>query len=367
MSENKIKLYREQYNKLTRQIFAEYALGDKKDNVVISPLSIIILMAIAADSTDGKTRKEISELLRGEMPESAALGIISLIQRELSGDGYLASSNATIINKSIYSAINPEYHEMLSSRYGGELFCSGDIVNELNAWVKKKTDGMIDKVADDSMKNMLAALVNAIVFQAGWLENYEDGQIHDDIFNNADGSKSKVKMLTGIEEHYIEDKYFTGFLKPYAKNTYSFMALLPKKTGNERVFKKTIEKINFSSLYESVCFRQVTTFIPEFTASFDTELSDFLRQMGVKDIFSGKGDFSPLASEQLKVESVIHKARIEVDRNGTKAAAVTFMIGAGGIPSFEEPKVVKLDRPFVYAVIHNKTGLPVFTGVTNTI
>jgi len=88
---------------------------------------------------------------------------------------------------------------------------------------------------------------------------------------------------------------------------------------------------------------------------------------GINEIFSNLADFSPFSSARLKMDSIIHKARIEVDRNGTKAAAVTMdIVCAGCAPRFDY-KIVELNRPFVYAIIHTKTGLPVFTGIVNKL
>ncbi len=85
-------------------------------------------------------------------------------------------------------------------------------------------------------------------------------------------------------------------------------------------------------------------------------------------IFTDHADFSNMSTERLKLDSIIHKAKIEVNRQGTQAAAVTAGFGfAGCIPDFDEIKEVILDRPFAYAIIHNETGLPVFVGTVNTL
>jgi serpin B len=174
-------------------------------------------------------------------------------------------------------------------------------------------------------------------------------------------------MLYSKEGYYIENEFFTGFRKPYKGNQYSFMALLPKKPRNDRFFRKAIEKIDFTRIFESARLKDVHVSMPEFTTEFGTDLKGLFMNMGIKEIFSDRADFSPLSGAWLKADSIIHKAKIEVDRKGTKAAAVTAMfVYAAGIPSFEY-KVVDLDRPFVYAIVHNETGLPVFTGVVNEI
>lgn len=324
-------------------------------------------MAIAANATGGGTKAEIAKVLKGKLPENTALDSIAYIQRELSKDMNLVSANAAIVNKEIEKSINSNYKEQLADKFDGEFFCSNKIVDAVNTWVREKTNGMIDHIADENMSRMLVALINAIAFSADWRDEYEIDQIDDGEFTNADGSKSNVIMLDSTEKLYIENEFFTGFLKPYKGDQYSFMALLPKKPKNRRLFRRAVEKIDFTKLYESARVEDVYVKMPEFKSEFGTDLNSLFMKMGISGIFSERADFSPLSSEWLKVDSVIHKARIEVDRNGTKAVAATMLDCFGGCAFSFDPKYVNLDRPFIYAIVHNETGLPVFTGVTNKI
>ncbi len=145
------------------------------------------------------------------------------------------------------------------------------------------------------------------------------------------------------------------------------MALLPNNDHNERIFRRSVEKIDFKGLYDSASYDQVFVNMPEFNGEFRTDLTELLKDMGINKIFSSEADFSPLSSEVLRADSIVHKARIEVDRKGTKAAAATAMFLVAGCAPMSNPKVVRLDRPFIYAIMHNETGLPVFTGITNQI
>ena len=155
-------------------------------------------------------------------------------------------------------------------------------MNDVNKWVSEKTNGVIKEAADDSMKDMLACLMNAIAFEAKWGRPYEAIVIFEDEFHNADGTTCEVDM-------------------------------------------------------------------------------------GIRTPFTPEADFSPLSSAQLMVDAIIHKAHIEADSQGTKAAAITeeFAV-AGCCPNFDL-KEVYLDRPFVYAIMHAGTRLPVFVGVLNNV
>ena len=94
-------------------------------------------------------------------------------------------------------------------------------------------------------------------------------------------------------------------------------------------------------------------------------MNDFLKEKGIETIFTSKADFSQMSEKQLYVSSIIHKAHIELDRKGTKAAAATgMMLFTSVAPNMSIIPMIILNRPFIYAIMHNETGLPIFTGIT---
>ena len=361
-----ISAYTERYNLFAQQLLQKY-YGERKDqNLVISPFSILMLLAIAADATDGQTREEIVRVINPEMNVDETTDLMMKIQSALSASPSLSSANAVCINHSIERSIHMDYPKNLRKRYCGELFSSNDIVADINNWVNEHTNGLIDSLADESMKHMLACLMNAIAFSADWHDEYEDDDIYEEEFTCSDGSKHEIEFLHRTEDYYIEDHNFIGFVKPYMDADYSFMALLPKEDAS-RSLPDMLKICNFTDLLRNSKYMEVFTALPEFTFSFDQDLTTFFQELGIQKVFTNGADFSPLSSEQLKAEAVIHKARIEVDRKGTKAAAVTAMFAvAGCAPSFDL-KYVELTRPFIFAIMHNETGLPVFTGIVNKL
>ena len=358
--------FTEIYRDFTRSLLENYNNG--KGNVVLSPFSIFVLLCIASDSTASETRDEIIKAICKDLSYEEVREIVRDLCEGFSKDDALSLANALCVNETIADSIKPEFKEMLSGDYGAEIFASKDIVNDVNKWVKEKTRGMIEKLANENMKNMLACLMNAICFEAEWAEPYEDEDIYEDEeFANADGSKAEVTMLVSKEECYIENDLFTGFIKPYKESGYSFMALLPKSESAEDL-KNSISSLDFTQLYIRSQDLIVNVIMPEFRYDFSEELTDYLETLGINKIFSTSADFSPMTGEWLKADGIIHKAHIELDRNGTKAAAATAMFMVEGFaPSFEEIKYVKLDRPFIYAIMHTETKLPVFAGIVNKL
>ena len=360
----KVSNYSEKYNEITKVMLENFTKGNEGKNLVFSPVSIITLLGMAADSVAGKAREEIAEFIGGGISFDDVMTVLKRMQKIFTEGGSVVSSNAVCVKKEIRETITESYESRLKEIFDGELFSSENIVNDVNEWARVKTKGMIDKVADESLKSMVACLINAVSFEAEWAEQYEEGKIFEDEFTNADGTKSEVQMMCSNEDRYVENAMFTGFVKPYKDRDYSFMAILPK--GESVSFsEKNVKEIDFAKMFRESVPEMVDVMMPEFKYDFSKELTDICMESGIKTIFTPEADFSPMSSTWLKIDSIIHKAHIEVDRKGTKAAAVTGAFLCLGCAPHYEAKEVCIDRPFAYAIMNSKTGLPVFVGVCN--
>lgn len=352
------------YNELTSHLLEKFYDEKADQNLILSPFSVLMLLAIAADASNGETREEIIKVLTDNLSFDKAMELIRWLQSSFSLTGALSSCNAVCVHKSIEDYVMPDYPQHLQEALKGELFCSEDIVNDVNAWAEKNTNGLINKIADDTMQNMMACMINATAFIGKWTQHYSDFDIVEKEFHNSDGSTSMVEMIETSEQKYVENDFFTGFVKPYKDIGYSFMALLPK--DEEMLFEMFLHRLSLSDLFVQGTEGQVFVTMPEFTYSFQEDITSFCKKIGIHTIFSNKADFSPLSSMRLNIDAIVHKARIEVNREGTKAAAVT-MSALRSSPVFFDSKEVYLDRPFIYAIMHDETGLPVFAGIVNKL
>ena len=144
------------------------------------------------------------------------------------------------------------------------------------------------------------------------------------------------------------------------------MALLPKDESADAI-NTLLSSFDLSRVYRKKTNTEVHVEMPEFRYDFSEDLTAYLEGLGMTRIFTPGADISPMTDEWIKADGIIHKAHIEVDRKGTKAAAVTAMVmPADCAPDFDIP-FVRLDRPFIYAVMNNETGLPVFVGIVNKL
>lgn len=364
MKSDSHKDYIGKYNALTASFLQRLATEQVSRNVVFSPASIITLLAMTAQATAGTTRDEIVAALGDGMTYEDTTAAISSLLRALNGrDGY-RSSSAVVTNKKIGAKIKAQGVKALRDTYDADLIKSDDIVTDINTWVNDKTNGMIPRLADESMQNMLVALINAVVYEGTWEDPFEDDAVCAGIFKNADGSEASVQMMSGSEDLYVEDRYYRGFIKYYGQG-YCYMALLPRKTGQANLY-HALWYTDFTALFNNRRPASVHIRMPEYRYDFSGDLMRLCENMGIHQIFTDAADFSPLASTQLIVDDIIQKAHIEVDRTGTKAAAASMAVMCGCLPAFEQKRVY-LNRPFVYAIIHGETGIPVFTGIVNQL
>ena len=353
----------ERFNEISRTILS-HMLESSDKNIVFSPYSIYVILDILVNSTSGKTKNEVTSFLSDGTYSSDTL---SVIDQHLEGSDQFSSTNAAMVKSDLNKYIDKLYIQMLKDHYDAEYFSTKDLIKEVNDWVCKKTKGKITQIADDTMKDMVFALINAVSFNAEWLEEYDGFRIYEDEFTNYDNTKSDVIIMHSNEDYYIEDDTFTGFIKKYKGEEFSFLGLLPK--DNKVSLKNTVNNLNITNLYSKAKEAIVLVAIPEYRTEYGIELSDLFKSEGIKEAFTDNADFSPVCTEiPPKIQKIIHKACIEVDKQGTKVEAITFeSVECGSAPDSDEIKEVELNRPFIYSIVHNKTHLPLFFGVVNKL
>lgn len=361
---NNRESFLKQYNRLSASLLKDLLKNDPEENVIISPFSILMLLTIAAESTSGETKAQITDHLCGKMDYQSFLNEMLNSGNAISGKKF-RSANVVCVNSKIRDSVSEEYINYVNSILHGKFFSSGDIVRDVNEWVKEITGGKIDQIADDSVNNALLCLLNAVTFTDKWDIPYEKYHVKDDFFTSFDGKARICRMMKCTEFSYVEGRSFTGFTKYYKNGKFSFMALLPKEEGKEKLI-RLLSNRNFSNIYRNQKLNSVFTSLPKFKYGFSADLTAYCKKNGLEKIFSTQADFSPVTPENLMANSVAHKAYIDVNERGTSAGSASVMWdGAFGRP--KRVYEVHLNRPFIFAIIHDKTMLPVFLGVVNYI
>lgn len=356
-------------------LFQKSVAEDIKDgkNVMVSPVSILSATAMAEAGALGKTLDEMEDAFgcsKGDLQKWMKAWRKSLKEGK--------KTKINVANSFWYRqsfAPDPAYLKTLKNCFGASANASlfdQETVDDINAWCKKNTFDMIPKIIDSLSAEQEAMLVNAVAFEGKWKEPYEDWQIAEKTFTTEDGKEQPATMLCGEEKTYIHDKKATGFVKPY-QDGYSFVAILPKEGVSVSDYLAGLDGDGFRKLLASKEKARVITEIPEFQSEYDAKgLIKVLKQMGIKQAFDeGNADFSAMGKSsagKLFISDMIHKTFIEVNREGTRAAAVTGIIC--GVTSVQPPETVYevyLDRPFLYAIIDDGTKTPIFMGAVMSL
>ena len=354
------------------------------ENYLISPVSLqMALGMLATGSEDGSaTEKELMELLLpGENAKPGDLNqeMASLAGRMTSSRGADWNvANSVWVNQDGHVKLTENYISDVVSYYGTELYeapFNSETVAEINGWVNRNTRERIPEIVGELDPQTSVILLNAMAFDGTWSVPVPDSHVKEQAdFTNADGSVSKVNMLQCEEDAYIRLAGGQGFLKWYEGGTYAFLGLLPPEGMTTGDYLQKILGDN-SSLAEAIRDRDYNAIVeaqfPEFRTEYGASMNDTLQALGVKKTFTMEAEFGKMItedSERIAVDQVVHKAMIEVDREGTKAAAATEIAVTEAALS-EEPSRVQiiLDRPFIYGIIDMTTGVPVFLGVQNTM
>ena len=344
-----------------------------KANHLISPLSAMICLSMLANGAEGETLVQMETVLGMSIDElNKALYAYT--------DGlYVGEDCKVSLADSIWYrdgdgfTVREEFLQTCADWYEAQQYAAPfdeSTRKDINSWVKKYTDGMIDSMLEEPIPaDTVMYLINALVFDAKWETEYEKKDITSDTFTGQSGAVSAVEMLCSDESRYLTVEGGYGVAKPYKGGGYCFVGLLPEEGTNIYDFAASLDGADWVAMWQGQIRTTVDTRIPEFTYASDMRLTPVLQEMGMTDLFDAeRADLSGIgggAAGNLYCSGVFQKTFIQVDRNGTKAAAITWGENKCEAAAPLEPKRVHLDRPFVYAIVDTETGLPLFVGVVS--
>ncbi len=345
---------------------------EKGENIMVSPISVYNALAMAANGAKGETLAQIENAFGMSLSECNNY-LASYNSSLPSGSKYkLSPANSIWIKEREDFIVEQDFIDKNMEVFNASVYpaaFNNETKNNINNWVNKNTDGMINKVIDEIPEDAQMYLINALAFDAEWRKPYNSSQVREGVFTEENGKKEDVQMMYSEEDIYIEDKDTTGFIKYYADNKYAFIALLPNEGIGMEDYIKNLDGQKLDSLIGNKRNAEVKTAIPKFESEFETKLNDALADMGIIDAFdTNKADFTGIGrfldGDGLRIDDVIHKTFIKVDEKGTKAGAVTAvsMIKCTSLMPGEVKKVY-LDRPFIYIIADCQTWLPAFIGI----
>lgn len=359
----------ENSNEFAWKFFKEVSKGEQQD-VFVSPLSVTYALGMLANGAVGDTQKEILEGL--EFRSGKVQDINSLCHQlmmespKLDKSTKVSMANAVVANNN--KPLQPDFKNVVEKQYQALVtnqdFSSPTTLSFINQWASDHTQGMVPKLLDRVHPDAVTYLLNALYFKGLWYHKFDKKRTRQESFTQADGKKLTVKMMHQRERFFAaeNDNYQTVVL-PYGNGSYEMVVLLPregKKLSDVLVAMNGKQwKDNLKNTYSS----EVDLKLPRFTSVYNRELNDVLKLLGMNAMFErGKADLTKMSKAKAFVSMVLQKAKIEVDEEGSKAAAVTVVetLDAAAPPS--RPIMFHANRPFMYAIVEHSTGTIFFMG-----
>ena len=216
-------------------------LQQKDENSLFSPLSAIMALGMVENGISGSTLKEMEQALGLDPKQFNTIAKASFAQSE-DEKKMLALANSMWVNKELASSLNESYQNLLKEDYHGEAFLSDFAQKDVyvvNSWISDHTDGQIQNIIKNLNDDTAVLLINALSFEAPWMDEFTDAQVQLTDFTDIDGVVKSVPMLCGSEYSYIETDQLEGCRLPYENPRYSLILLLPKEEDLNTALEKT--------------------------------------------------------------------------------------------------------------------------------
>ncbi|KAL0490916.1 serpin [Acrasis kona] len=360
----------------SQAVFSKIIANKPNDNVVISPYSIFIALLMTAAGAKSDTLQEMLSALCVQ-DQNKQNADVPLVLEKIASTKSVSSANAIFASKDIN--LLEEYKKVVSEQFKSEIeqkeyyfSDSTKSTNEVNDWVKDKTQGLIKSIVDNIDPKTALILVNAIYFKASWEKQFDKSLTKRSDFRLIGNSeKINVEMMFKYNKKvlYGENDNTKWVRLPYVGGELNSIFILPKSDDcSSSSLQETCEFVlsclgegNLSSKLRTSDVELTTLQIPRHKVEYEEDLVPVMKQLGMIKAF-GSADLSGIGEgpADLSISKIVHKAVVMVDEQGTEAAAVTAV--AVTLACFVNKPVYNFicDRPFLHVIEHSETGTVLF-------
>lgn len=341
-------------------------------NILISPASIYLALAMTLNGADTTTRAAMLDAL-----SSTALGVdqLNTASRDwLTRLGRSSASPSLTIANSIWYRTGFNADQYFLQR-NADYFAAGarvldfnkpEAVDTINNWVKDATKGKIEKILEQIGPAAVMYLINTVHFKADWETPFIKNYTAEADFSAPSATVAVPTMHSKGTLDYLELNGAAGMLLPYADRRFAFFAILPPDGQDPRQLIQTAPETFFSEWLLTARAVSVDLALPQFETNYSDSLVNELTSLGMGIAFdSGNADFSLMQAERSKdlfISEVKHKTYMIINEIGTEAAAATLVeISKTSLPDAEVS--LAFNRPFLYGILDRESGIPVFIGI----
>lgn len=352
-------------------------LRGEPGNLFFSPWSIESVLAMGAEGAAGTTAAEM--LAAGHLSADAAARRSSFaafynLLNQPEAEYQLSTANALWVQNAY--PLHDAYRQTVLNYYGGAAQ-NLDFIGqpepsraEINDWVAKRTQDRIKDLLPPGSLDAMTRLVltNAIYFKGKWEHEFDPERTHDGPFwlTAEDSVEAQFMGLRGGGAHlpYVENERWQAVSLPYKGGELSMFVVLPREGVGLETLEDSLTLEKWQGMIDALQTQKVIVQLPRFKFDSKYTLNDPLKALGMRTAFEpGAADFSGMTdADQLYVSFVVHQAFVEVNEEGTEAAAATGMGMATTSAPINQPPLFRAERPFVFAITHNASGAILFMG-----
>ncbi len=345
------------------------------ENLVISPFSISTALAMTFAGADGNTAMQMARTLYFDMDQEAFHKNFSEWVNTILEKG--ESKKQLQIANSLWPQEDypflDEFMNLIRQYYGSAFYkvnYKGDreqIRQQINAWVEKHTNDLIKDLIQPGVltDDTRLVLVNAIYFLSDWKIAFDENATHPGVFYITREKTANVPFMYMKDDlRYTKTDDYQVIELKYEGGDFSMLVVLPAENKDLISFMKDFDALTFAQTIEKLEKQEVQVYLPSFKVRSKFDLEKLLAAMGMPDAFSNRADFSRMTPlNDLKIDKVIHEAFIDVNEEGTEAAASTAVVIIRKSAIIDPPNnIFRADRPFFYVIKENSSNSILFMG-----
>lgn len=361
-------------NQFGHKLFSKFLQQQPDQNIFISPLSISIALSMLYNGAVGETQAGmaialgIQNMSVQEVNQAAAQLMQSL--KNVS-DIEMAIANSLWAASTLKFRANflQRVQEFYQAEVEGLDFSNPDAAATINQWVSHQTFGKIQQIVQQLSSETILVLLNAIYFKGAWSDRFDPTETQPGIFTRLDGSQIQVPMMSQLNEYYWhQNQEFQAVRIPFKDQRINFDIFLPPTAQIKEFYQrlKSGDGENWLTQFsvKSMTKHQINLVMPRFRIEYEVqeELQDALVTLGMRQTFGEWANFEQMSSEAPHLSQIVHKIFLELDEEGTEAAATTTAIAVSG-GMLSSYFTLTVDRPFFCAIRDTKTGAILFMGV----
>ena len=355
-------------------LFDEIRKTEQDTNIFISPFSVSLALAMTRNGAAGETEQAMTNTLQlqGLDTEAINIGYAGLRQTLLIADPKvtLAIANSLWARQGVL--FNQSFLQRNAQLFGAEIstldFTDLRTVETINQWVDTNTNGKITKILDEIDPAAVLFLINALYFKGTWQEEFDPSETREGPFHLATGDVKQVPMMRQERQYpYYRGENFQGISLAYGDGRMRMYIFLPDRESDLNSLLENLNAESWENWMSQFHGQDVSLVMPKFKLEYERNLNDTLKALGMDIAFAPDlADFSRMApleslGKNLYIGEVLHKTFVEVNEEGTEAAAVTSVgVRATSVPPPPIPFIV--DRPFFFAIRDNQTKTVLFMG-----